>query len=61
MACAETRSEIATSFRDGQMVQQSYEAAKAKYRVLDSTAAAPLFQRTLPPDPQYDDTEIYLG
>lgn len=59
--CAETRSGIATSFREGRIAQQNYEAGKAKYRAQDYAAAAPLFQRTLSLDPQYDDAEIYLG
>ena len=59
--CAETRSEIATSFRDGRIAQQSYDAGKAKYRARDYAAAVPLFQRTLSIDPQHDDAEIHLG
>lgn len=59
--CAETRSEIRSSFREGRIAQQSYEEGKAKYRARDYAAAAPLFQRSLAHDPQYDDAEIYLG
>src|SRR5512136_834812 len=61
VGCAETRSEIATSFRDGRIAQRNYDAGKAKYRARDYAAAVPLFQRTLSLDPQYDDAEIYLG
>lgn len=59
--CAETRSGISTSFREGRIAQQNYEAGKAKYSARDYAAAVPLFQRTLSLDPQYDDAEIYLG
>jgi tetratricopeptide (TPR) repeat protein len=61
VGCAETRSEIRTSFHEGRIAQQSYDAGKAKYLARDYVAAVPLFQRTLSLDPQYDDAEIYLG
>ena len=61
VGCAETRSEIATSFREGRIAQQHYDAGKAKYRARDYAAAIPLFQRTLAHEPQYDDAEVYLG
>src|SRR5512143_3913944 len=61
VGCAETRSEIATSLREGRIAQQHYDAGKAKYRARDYAAAVPLFQRTLAHDPQYDDAEIYLA
>jgi tetratricopeptide (TPR) repeat protein len=61
VGCAETRSEIATSFREGRIAQQNYDAGKAKYRARDYAAAVLLFQRTLALDPQYDDAEVYLG
>lgn len=61
VGCAETRSEIATSFREGRIAQQNYDVGKAKYRARDYAAAVPLFQRTLSLDPHYDDAEVYLG
>ena len=61
VGCAETRSEIATGFRDARIAQQNYDAGKGKYRAGDYAGAVPLFQRTLSLDPQYDDAEIYLG
>jgi tetratricopeptide (TPR) repeat protein len=61
VGCAETLSGITTSFREGRIAQQNYEAGKAKFRTRDYAAAVPLFQRTLSLDPKYDDAEVYLG
>ncbi len=61
VGCAETRSEIKTSFREGRVAQQNHEAGKSKYRAGDYAGAIPLFQRTLALDPKYEDAEIHLG
>lgn len=61
VGCAETRSEIQTSFREGRIAQESYYAGKAKYDHGDYAGAIPHFERTLSFDPKYDEAEVYLG
>lgn len=61
VGCAETRSQVKTTFREGRVAKQHFDAGTVKYRAGDYADAVPLFQRTLSLDPRYYEAEIYLG